>query len=98
MKKPISPKRFRKRPIEIVAVRVPIRLNWDRLDAITNWCGGTMQAVNVTDHYWGIDIPTLEGWVRARPGDWIIRGVAGEFYPCRSDIFKATYEPVPDTP
>lgn len=37
-------------------------------------------------------ISTLEGLHWADPGDWIIRGVAGEFYPCRADIFEATYE------
>jgi len=39
-------------------------------------------------------IQTLEGAMAANPGDWIVRGVAGEFYPCRDDIFAATYEPV----
>lgn len=39
-------------------------------------------------------IATLEGVMQAKPGDWIIRGVAGEFYPCKDDIFRATYEPV----
>lgn len=39
-------------------------------------------------------IPTLEGTMCANPGDWIIRGVKGEFYPCKPDIFEATYEPV----
>ncbi len=39
-------------------------------------------------------IPTLEGDHLARPGDWIIRGVQGEFYPCKPDIFAATYEEV----
>jgi hypothetical protein len=38
-------------------------------------------------------IDTLEGTMRADPGDWIIKGVKGEFYPCKSDIFEATYEP-----
>lgn len=38
-------------------------------------------------------IPTLEGTMTASPGDWIIRGVKGEFYPCKPDIFEATYEP-----
>jgi hypothetical protein len=38
-------------------------------------------------------IRTLEGEMRAYPGDWIIRGVAGELYPCKPDIFHATYEP-----
>lgn len=36
---------------------------------------------------------TLEGVHRADPGDWIIRGVKGELYPCKPDIFAATYEP-----
>lgn len=39
-------------------------------------------------------IRTLEGDHRCRPGDWIIRGVQGEVYPCKPDIFTATYEPV----
>ena len=42
----------------------------------------------------GITIPTLEGDHLARVGDWIIKGVAGEFYPCKPDIFAATYEEV----
>ena len=39
-------------------------------------------------------IETLEGVMEAKPGDWIIRGVKGELYPCKPDIFAATYEPV----
>jgi len=39
-------------------------------------------------------IPTLGGTHAANPGDWIIRGVRGEFYPCKPDIFEATYEAV----
>ena len=41
-------------------------------------------------------VPTLEGDHRASPGDWIIRGIKGEIYPCREDIFRLTYEQVPD--
>jgi hypothetical protein len=46
---------------------------------------------------WSLDGPslaldTLEGTMTASPGDWIIRGVQGEFYPCKPDIFDATYE------
>lgn len=40
----------------------------------------------------GLVIPTLEGDHLAEPGDWIIRGVKGEYYPCKPDIFAATYE------
>jgi hypothetical protein len=39
-------------------------------------------------------IPTLEGEMRASPGDWIITGVKGEQYPCKPDVFAATYEEV----
>lgn len=38
-------------------------------------------------------IKTLEGEMKATPGDWIIRGIKGELYPCKPDIFEATYEP-----
>jgi hypothetical protein len=41
-----------------------------------------------------IAIDTLEGTMFASPGDFVIRGVQGEFYPCKPDIFEATYEPV----
>ena len=43
-------------------------------------------------HRWYIS--TLQGDMECTPGDWIIRGVNGEFYPCKPDIFEATYEPV----
>jgi hypothetical protein len=42
----------------------------------------------------GLDIATLEGVMHAAPDDWVILGVAGEFYPCKPDIFAATYEQV----
>lgn len=48
-------------------------------------CGRIMH-----DHGW---IDTLEGGHIVCPGDWIIKGVKGEFYPCKPDIFEATYEP-----
>jgi hypothetical protein len=50
-------------------------------------CGRTMHA-----HGW---IDTLEGGHIVCPGDWIITGIKGERYPCKPDIFAATYEPVP---
>ena len=46
------------------------------------------------DHGW---IDTLEGGHRVCPGDWIITGVKGERYPCKPDIFEATYDPVEET-
>lgn len=44
-----------------------------------------------------LTIPTLEGDMVAQDGDWIIRGVKGELYPCKPDIFEATYELVDET-
>ena len=46
----------------------------------------------------GMFIPTLEGMHLARQGDWVIKGVKGELYPCKPDIFELTYEPVTDSP
>tara|TARA_R110000824_G_scaffold86357_1_gene213703 strand:+ start:214 stop:456 length:243 start_codon:yes stop_codon:yes gene_type:complete len=40
-----------------------------------------------------LQIETLEGVMTAQPGDWIIKGVKGECYPCKPDIFAATYDP-----
>jgi hypothetical protein len=42
----------------------------------------------------GVNINTLEGVMHASPGDYIIKGVKGEFYPCKPDIFAATYDEV----
>lgn len=94
--------KFRKKPVVIEARRVPL---WaDRGDAATfvdevvalaDWCGGRSHMMDPPpDIPEGIYIPTLEGEMRADPGDWIIKGVQGEFYPCKSDIFEATYERV----
>ena len=41
-------------------------------------------------------IATFEGVMQAKPGDYVIQGVQGEFYPCKPDIFEATYEPTED--
>jgi hypothetical protein len=41
-----------------------------------------------------LEIPTLEGVMAAKAGDWIIQGIKGELYPCKPDIFKATYEEI----
>ena len=45
-------------------------------------------------HGWYLSIKTLEGTMTCRSGDWIIKGVKGEFYPVKDDIFRATYEEV----
>ena len=69
------------------------------------WEGDKVGAVAIVDWVFGhnhvaryhgtheIYIETLEGTMLAEPGDWIIRGVKGEFYPCKPDIFAETYKP-----
>lgn len=47
-----------------------------------------------TDDGYVLEIATLEGVLTAKPGDWIIRGEHGEFWPCKPDVFAATYEAV----
>lgn len=49
-----------------------------------------VDAVRLTER---TEIKTLEGTMIGNPGDWLITGVAGEKYPCKEDIFRATYEP-----
>lgn len=82
-------KQYRKKPVVIEAIQVN-SLDYDELIEIVRWCGG--RAVGWDDHLIAID--TLEGTMYADSGDWVIKGVAGEFYPCKDGIFKATYEEV----
>jgi len=87
--------RWRKKPVVIEAMRVPPK--WDGKDVpyalgvLTAWLGAGGSWEMGDDG--GIDIKTLEGVMHANPGDWVIRGVKGELYPCKPDIFEATYEP-----
>lgn len=73
------------------------RLTKDNAEALAIWCGGRLveelDAHTPTDKYVGINIPTLEGVMRASEGDYIIKGVKGEFYPCKPDIFHTSYDP-----
>lgn len=85
---------YRKRPVIIEARK----FEFGEMEAIAFWCGGRVgHEAKPSDHadvrYW-IDIPTLEGVTRASLGDFVIKGVQGEFYACKPDIFEETYEPV----
>lgn len=88
--------KFRKKPVVIEA------MNWtgDNLSDVIDFTG-----LNVSAAHWtkeeleatvknkGLKIFTLEGPLNASAGDWIIKGIKGEFYPCKPDIFAASYEP-----
>lgn len=101
--------KYRKKPIIIEARCVPVygrgsaedsRAFVEQVEALADWCGGTWCGGTTYPAYEpdrverGVHIKTLEGVMVAREGDWIIRGVQGEFYPCKPDIFEATYEEV----
>ena len=83
-----TPTTFRKKPVEVTAVQWTGE-NWDTVAAFL--AGGGVKVRPVKSGV-GFEIETLEGFMRADQGDWIIRGVKGEMYPCKPDIFDATYE------
>ena len=75
---------FTKKPVTIEARRL------DSVSAanIEKWCHGRILRTG------NLEIDTLEGTMEACPGDWVIKGVKGEFYPCKPDVFEASYESV----
>lgn len=77
--------RFRKKPVVIEAVQ------WTGENTDEMWA---FAGANVSCGLPEILVHTLEGTMCGLPGDWIIKGVKGEFYPCKPDIFAATYEAV----
>lgn len=81
---------YRKRPVVIEAVQ----FTGFNQKELADWCGGQYADPPRILEPLGMDIPTLEGTMVAWEGDWIIKGVAGEFYPCKHDIFVKTYEAV----
>lgn len=77
------PSRYRNKPVVIVAVQ----FNGDNLGECEKFIED-----NFDNTLSFPNIKTLEGTMRIRVGDFIIKGVKGEFYPCRPDVFEATYE------
>ncbi len=84
----MSIKKYRKKPIVIEAMQFKGAENWD---SVMDFCNAVL--VSDVDHN-RIHIDTLEGVMTASQGDYIIKGVQGEFYPCKPDIFEQTYEEV----
>ena len=80
--------KFRKKPVVIEALQWD---GWNELE-MSGFCPGA----SYKDYGGGpyLQVITMEGTMTASPGDWIIKGVKGEFYPCKPDIFAATYEAV----
>jgi len=87
--------KFRKKPVVIEAIQF-----FDQPEELIN-IQEFMYGGDLRIDYQDIDDPklkieTLEGTMNASLGDWIIKGINGEFYPCKPDIFEKTYEPVND--
>ena len=80
--------KFRKKPVVIEA----IEWTGQNLETIRQFMKPDYPAWGVVGHPDCLTIYTLEGNHRANIGDWIIKGVKGEFYPCKPDIFEQTYE------
>lgn len=81
--------RYRKKPVVIEA----IQYTGSNAGEIRDFVDFPLHGLASPNILW---IETLEGTMRADKGDWIIKGVQGEFYPCKPDIFAATYEMVAD--
>lgn len=95
-----APYQFRKKPVVIEAFQFHRRNNGPV--PYPDWYDDAMTRNDIITHNTGkwhdptqpayCEIKTLEGVMRANEGDWIIRGIKGEIYPCRADIFAVTYE------
>lgn len=119
----MQPKRFRKRPVEIEAMRFPDKYppgvdptsdgyaRNHQAHAVYRWVETNtlgsfdftgpdrpVTGVSIDPADGSMIIATLEGDMRVSPGDWVIRGVQGEFYPCKPDIFAATYDEIGGPP
>lgn len=88
-----APTRFRARPVVVEAIRYHPGPDGN-CEAVAAFIGEDIDHEDADcdpETEWVIS--TLEGEATALPGDWIVRGVGGYFYPCRPDIFEATYDP-----
>lgn len=79
---------FRKKPVVIEAMR----LTSGEVSSVIDWIKNSGGSAYFSAMNSLVFIRTMEGNMRASLGDWIIKGVQGEFYPCKPDIFEATYE------
>lgn len=86
--------KFRKKPVVIEAIKWEGQQSWSELQKLavdTSTFGLFMEQDGSNNT---LAINTLEGRMKVNVGDWIIKGIAGEFYPCKPDIFEKTYEAV----
>lgn len=84
--------KYRKKPVVIKAIQW-LGDNWEEVTEELGLEVVGQDLIGLSDNT-KLSIPTLEGVMEASVGDYIIRGVQGEFYPCKPDIFETTYEKV----
>lgn len=84
--------KYRKKPVVVEAML--LEDSAESADGIIRWANWHGVRIIPGPAQNSLTIPTLEGTMEARPGDYIIKGVKDEFYPCKPDVFAATYEPV----
>lgn len=85
--------KYRKRPVVVDAIQATGTPESNR--EIIDWTRGSDTPAYMDENAEGIDqlsINTKEGALWVSPGDWIIKGISGEFYPCKPNIFEKTYE------
>ena len=77
-------------------VKKPVQIEAFRLGHhdVPDWLREAKELGMITMVSDGLEIPTLEGTMKANLGDWIIKGVRNELYPCKHDIFEETYLPL----
>lgn len=85
--------KFRKKPVVIDAMQLPPS-DEPVSQELIDFLHSGRDDVTLRDCNGGVAIYTPEGVMRGDPGDWIIRGVKGEIYPCKPDVFESTYEAV----
>lgn len=83
---------YRKKPVVIEAILYRSQALDKHL--VREFVTAPLDEIGVGTGKRGLHIETLEGWMHVSDGDYIIRGIQGEFYPCKPDIFAATYEAV----
>lgn len=82
-------KKYKKKPVVIEA----IQLTQSTMQESYKWIGSNVNLSFATDGTY-INIKTLEGTMAAHVGDYIVKGIEGEFYPCKASIFERSYEEV----
>lgn len=88
----MSIKKYRKKPVVIEAVQFKDDIK--SLIELSTLMNGYVKVDYTDPNHPVVKISTLEGTLNAQVGDYIVRGINGEFYPVKPDIFEATYEPI----